>query len=264
MEKKFVIVCEGRCGSTLLLSSLSQHPQLKKIEHEVLRWDKLKYIGFIAELPNLIDKYAPLPEDLRESGKSNLESLQNIYNNFYISGDTNKILRHNVNHLVDEVFKQINGFKIPYYQYPTTHSIWDHIQKYKIIHLIRKNRFEAFISEKIARNTNVYQLDKDKEPISDTPFSVKTIDFICYCDYMEDKINYFLNKLQNSLIIYYEDLCNNWRDCIFEIEKFLEIREIELPMLYRKRIATPLNVLVTNYNEIKDTLRRYTNYLTAS
>ena len=194
--------------------------------------------------------------------KSNIESLKSIYKDFWNNGSPDKVIRHNVNQLIEEVFNQINGFKIPYYIFPIEHSAWDHIQNYKIIHLIRKNRFEAFVSMKIVNNTAIYQIEKNKQPISDIPFEINIMDFMWYSDFIEKRINHFLNKYQNSLVIYYEDLCRNWDECIFRIEEFLEIQKTKLPILYQKRIRVPLKNLITNYNYIKSVLNRYANYLT--
>lgn len=162
---------------------------------------------------------------------------------------------------VKEVFETINGFKIAYDQIhpksPVT-NVLKNIRDLKII-FMRRSYIDAVISYWMALNSHIWQREKNDSIIEDQPSAIP-IDFVKKFSHEACSNSLYYHKLfetNKTIDIEYNDLIVSWDSTIKRIQEFLGIDVQKLPMLLEKRITTPLNQLVLNYNQIVSSIIKF-------
>jgi LPS sulfotransferase NodH len=234
---KFIILCRSRTGSNFLLNQLQFHENIRMF-YEIFSQDK---------------------------------SLKEFWD--YINYDIQNVrqLKQNnpVEFLETLVFREmpINikavGFKLFYYHAQTgnTQEIWQYLQYYKelkIIHLVRKNLLQTYVSQQIALRTNSWYLKSDKQVKSNPAIAL---------DYEETKKAFEETKkleaendtfFQNHQVIkvFYEDLVkDNWAE-IAKIQNFLNVKPTPVSISTKKRSPQSLQQVIQNYSELKASFQK--------
>lgn len=210
---KFIILGNARSGTTLLNEALAKHKSIRVT-------------------------YEALHENAQEGAVS-------WRDNFDIPFAKNE-------EFLNALFKKFDGFKILYHQLNYDHLLWKYFEKNNIkkIHIIRKNLAEIAISLILCKKSNIWQKTKKDKELNETlliePAKLKA-DIIG----IENYINLYLKFLPCDLIVYYEEMINDWDNTTGEICDLLKITRIQLPKTLFKR-TQPLNSVLTNFDEHKE------------
>ncbi len=225
---KFVITSEGRTGSNYLMYLLRSHVNIL-LYTELFNRNDPKVLEYLKTERRLIQN--------DEDPKRYLE--EEVFANY----------QPNI---------KCVGFKLMYYQARTKNwsSLWDYIRDQKdikIVHMIRKNPLDRYLSLQLARRDNIYiSFDKSrgihKEPIFIDPddFELKTKHSL---KERNDIKNFFKNS--DTIEIAYEDLLDNKDKTCSKLLEYLK-----LP--YRNLISGTLRQrqknqkdMILNYDELK-------------
>jgi hypothetical protein len=218
MDKKVVVFCSGRCGSTLLCRTLSEHPQIKNTncDEPFCHWT----MGFQC-YHNFINQKLGL--NLVNKGKCSLQEVCTLMDNRYL----------------DHVFSQQDIVKVLYYQMTTNGFlkinpfIFNYILKQKnilVIHLSRINLLHCFLS----LNHTAVQTNNCGKWLTITHNNIRNhIKQWLTFERIIDSIFY-----KNSIKIYYEDLTTNFDEYIYQIEDKLGIEKIRLKQACEKMSYT--------------------------
>ena len=212
---KFILVSHARSGSNLLLSTLNSHPDI------------------VAE-----------PEIFAGHNRNKEEDFYPILNNLFCERPQN--------------VKAV-GCKIFYYH--LNKDEWQELSKItdlKVIHLIRKNKLSMITSMKVAFKTDQWGIKNESERID---VSKKQIhinnealrDSFVQIDSWQSETN---NLFKNHQIkeVFYEDFVDNFKESINEIYDFMGLPKVSdknIRIKHKKQNPEPLNQLIKNYSELK-------------
>lgn len=148
--------------------------------------------------------------------------------------------------------------KIFYYHTPQDGILMEYFRAHSnVIHLIRRNIFDVYISTILARRTGQWQLLGNHTRSSDPePFAIDRAEFE---DFRRTRIDQtrlaraFFAGSPNYREVFYEDICDRPEDCgraigeIFGVDPASEIR------IQQKRQKSLTNsALITNYSDVAD------------
>lgn len=250
---KFVLVCNGRSGSSVITKALGQHPNLN-----------------VAGEP-----FNPeINKDISEARKSesyndnvdHINTVPEVYHwlkELYNEQDINKILRkEDVTKFTDKLYSVYNGFKILYYQIPRHHVIWEHIVKIpniKIIHLVRNNFLNLALSSRMAEDSCVWQRFGN-ETIYDKAVELDPLLLKGFFEELQDKVEYFSNFLQGRMGGQYMEIeyseIFNWKKLMYKMQNFIGVEPILLSKVFKKRIIKKPIELISNYKEISNYFKK--------
>jgi len=201
------------------------------------------------------------------TGSSLLKSLLDHHPEIACSGEIFKTLQGKDTHTVWNQFfnkkpkniKQV-GCKIFYY-HPLDGGteVWDLIERdseIKIIHLIRKNRLSALVSQKIGEKTKLWSenvdrphgLNLDEKRIS-LDFEECKNTFQKISNYEEHTRRAFSNHPYTE--IYYENLAEDPISTAYELYEFLGLSKKEVVVKNKKQNPEKLSELIMNYEDLK-------------
>lgn len=215
----FVILCEPRSGSTLLHTYLNSHSQIISFG-EVLREEAERS----NQNPNeeFIDRVIFKPH----AGKLKAIGLKLFYE-YYESDVYRKCF--------EVIIQQPN---------------------IRIIHLIRNNTLQTYVSLKLAQATHVWSaINKSGENLS---IEIDTSDYKNFVESHRKHLTLFskLFSQHEMLTISYEDLVNDTSETLRSIQRFLKVDEQSLFSLLKKQNVRPLEKIVSNYRDIENELDR--------
>lgn len=218
-KERFVVLTEGRSGSTLLIMSLAQHPDITMYGEifDPKRPDDLH--GIAVTTP-----YHP-----------GLDSA----------------------HFAQQTFASATGkaagFKLLYHQVPGE-SVWDYLAntKVKIVRLSRSNLLHVMISWTVGHTTKQWHARRGETILAALPFRLEPENaerFFKHCkEYRESKAELFS---QNEVLdITYEDLTGDFLNTVHRVFDFLGLEKHDPEPLLIKTGRPPLAVL-ENYEELK-------------
>jgi LPS sulfotransferase NodH len=225
----FVILCEPRTGSTLLHTYLNFHPNIKSYG-EVIR------------------------EQVEKNHGSDPVFLPT------------KVFKPHGRHL------QAIGLKLFYFYYdhPAYSDTFKEIvqqKDIKIIHLVRKDIFQLYVSLKIAQKTNIWSSSNGNSNKKSKPkIFIKTDEFEIFAQTYIQRQHYFkmLFKPHEVLFISYEDLTTNPQTILEQAQKFLGVKPKHLLSLLKKQNIDALESVVINYDDIRKTIDQITVKISAS
>ncbi len=230
---KFVILCNGRSGSNMLVSFLNSHPNIKcfsEIFHQHAPRFGFPYQTFLSE------------EKLKALRK---KSISDFLYKYIFKGTSPRI--------------QAVGFKLIYWHcegndweaniIPTLESI----ENLKIIHLTRKNKLDQFISGKIAHENKKWVARQSSEVI---PLNSLNIDpKECVEKILENislEVKYSKRFAESKIIhVSYEDILTQENQTLSSIQSFLGVTNKQLKTRTIRQIQKPKNQFVDNYSELK-------------
>ena len=238
MFTKYVIVCQARTGSTMLSSALENH--IEVCGHgEVLnlRNDKvLEFYGLNYNQPG------PIVNLLRT--KLALSPADYLHEYVFYAGDLKAV-----------------GFKFKYEELsnPLFFGARTYLQRckdIKIIHMIRENLWERFLSEHIAINITKRFNSRD-EPIrlSELKFSLNKEKVKSSFDQTEEWQKRYFSLFSNhdSIKVCYEKFLEDPNSEFSRVTDFLNVSSVNFePLTKRISKEQSQNEMVTNLSEIKN------------
>lgn len=240
---KFIILCRSRTGSNLLLNQLQFHENIRMF-YEIFSqdqspkefWDYINY------------------------------DIQNVIN--FKQNDPIKFIETFLFREMPLNVKAV-GFKLFYYhaQKAKTQEIWQYLQDYqelKIIHLVRKNLLQTYVSQQIALTTNSWYLKSGQQVKSNPAIALdyeQTIKAFEETKKLEAENDTFFQNHQ-IIKVFYEDLVKNNRSEIAKIQNFLNVKPTPVSISTKKRSPQSLQQAIQNYSELKTNFQEspYTSF----
>lgn len=227
--RRFLVLASGRTGSTLLIRTLGQHPQ-------------------VVAYGELFRKLDTFPEHYQQFARA-----EPLYR-----ADPARFLE-------DRVFRRYPahvaavGFKI-FYEHAPQHLDWGkavwaalHSQPdLHIIHLRRLNRLRAFLSLKRAARTHEWIHYSDASA-RDQPIHLDHTETAAWFEMMHAREENYGRLLcrYRCLDLTYEELTERMDDTMRRLQEFLGLRYRPLTPRTRKRPRRPLSAEIANYHELK-------------
>ena len=224
MPIPFVIVADLRTGSTLLSSSLHQHPQVR-------------CLGELFHTSTFPDNDLPGHDRLALSGRQVVRQA--------FAGDV-----------------QAAGFRamifLPLPDRPQWADSWDALRDtpdLRVISLLRGDKLAQYASVLIADRLRVWHpspgdpvLDAENRPT----VRIDPADFHRWRDEREDLLQRRLEQLAASrlLEIEYETLVEDWPGTIHDVQTFLGVDPFPLAPSRQKQERRPIHEIVENYDEL--------------
>jgi LPS sulfotransferase NodH len=224
MPIPFVIVADLRTGSTLLSSSLDQHPQVR-------------CLGELFHTSSFPDN------DLPQHDRLNLSGRQVVRQAF--SGDV-----------------QAAGFRamifLPLPDRPQWADAWDALRNtpdLRVISLLRRDKLAQYASVLIAERLSVWHpspgdpvLDVENRPT----VRIDPADFRRWRNEREDLLQRRLKQLaaRQVLELEYESLTEDWPGTIHRVQTFLGVPPLPMAPSRQKQERRPLREIVENYAEL--------------
>lgn len=235
---KFCIISAGRSGSTLLVTLLDSHPEIRLLG-EIFN-TKGRAVQNVSDL--YIEPFCEY--QISNSAKRPWSTFNylNSLNNYPIA---NKAIG----------FKLID---IELFRYPEI-LLKLILDNYKIIHLVRDNPLDYYLSWEIVRQ-KLGQTEL-KSSFKLTPVYLDTDEMLNALEGYTRRIKRFkkiLELVPNSVVsITYEDLVKDRESIINSILKFLEIpsQDVELNSPLKKIAKGHYSEKIANYQQVKEILR---------
>jgi LPS sulfotransferase NodH len=240
---KFIILCRSRTGSNLLLNQLQFHQNIRMF-YEVFSQDQS-------------------PKEFWDYINYDIQNIRNIKQNDPIKFIETFVFREMPLNV------QAVGFKLFYYhaQEAKTQEIWQYLQanqELKIIHLVRKNLLQTYISQQIALTTNSWYLKSGKQVKNNPAIAL---------DYEQTRKAFEETKkleadndtfFQNHQVIkvFHEDLVKDNIAGMAKIQNFLNVKTTPVSISTQKRSPQSLQQVIQNYSELKANFKEspYTSF----
>jgi LPS sulfotransferase NodH len=249
---RFILLGHARCGSTLLICSLSKHPD----------------IHLFGELFNTVE------EERQRSFRSGLRFPQAARaqeegdaadpNDFYRYGDDGvAFLNRNV--FYEHAHSPLAvGFKLFYQQArstPEARRIWRYLSEHpevRVVHLVRRNLLESLLSLKVALATDEWARPRGSAAWRGQaePLRLSAGECEHYFARVERQRERARRRFQAHEVMeveYERDLCGRFGEAVRGVERFLGVPEggaAETPQL-EKQGAGRVGERVSNYEELR-------------
>lgn len=152
------------------------------------------------------------------------------------------------------------GFKIFYDQPDKLRNgkkIWQYLADMpdlKIIHLKRRNLFNAYVSLKIASKTNSWLVTHKRQIRDDVRVSLRYRGCMHFFSSIQKSISLYNNIFgdKQHLEIFYEDMVSDGPACMTKVQTFLNVDPRVLKSSIIKQSSGPVSKYVKNYRELKE------------
>lgn len=227
--------------------------------------NRLSYYGTKAIGSSNFTKFIVLTK--ARSGSNLLLSLLDCHSNVYVRGeefkDVTPATYKNVwdfHWAKQPYFIKAAGLKI-FYDHPQTGDcpkLWDDLiadRSIKVIHLIRKNSLQAFLSLQLAKKNDVWYLKQSDRKTNYDPGTI-TIDpdalLNAHNQALENQQK-FDDLFRDHAIqhLYYEDLANNQLETVHKATEFLNLPLHKPHTDEKKAVTKPIRDVIKNYDELK-------------
>jgi hypothetical protein len=148
--------------------------------------------------------------------------------------------------------------KIFYYHTPADSPLMKHFhENCNVIHLIRRNLFDCYVSGALARMTGQWQgFEGDATTRPPEPFTIDRADLEKFLRQRTKEIEltraYFAGKSQ-YYEVFYEDIASGAYDCAKAIGKIFDAKaDTNISVRQRKQKALPNSKLIANYDDVSD------------
>lgn len=233
-KTKFVILSQGRCGSTLVQGTLECHPDAEafgEIFHEN-QYDRARF-----------------------------ESLRG---QFYRDGnDAAEFLREVVFGGSPPNVRAV-GFKLMYGQARESDAslrAWDLLRsntKICVIHLYRLDLLECYCSYEVANRSQQWYLPDLEERIDVSPFEIEPRHFIGFCESALAWRAWAMRAFSDHPVLevqYERDLCANFSGAMARIQEFVGLRALPLTPPIRKQAVIAPDQQLSNFAQLKAACR---------
>jgi LPS sulfotransferase NodH len=230
---KFIILCRSRTGSNFLLNQLQFHENIRMF-YEVFSQDQS-------------------PKEFWDYINYDIQNIRNIKQNDPIQFIETFLFRE-----MPLNVKAV-GFKLFYYhaQEVKAQEVWQYLQanqELKIIHLVRKNLLQTYVSQQIALATNSWYLKSGKQVQSNPAIALdyeQTRKAFEETKKLESDNDTFFQNHQ-ILKVFYEDLVQDNLEEIAKIQNFLNVKPTPVSISTKKRSPQSLQQVIQNYSELKN------------
>ena len=240
-KKKFCVVSAQRSGSTWLIQLLNSHHQIKTFNAE----------PFLQQENWFDDVFVPYHHFKQNSTDSRFQTMFKYLD----------ILEE-----YDSEPHDIIGFKIMYNQikeYPEF-LIKILLDKYRIVHLVRRNHLDVLISGSVAKQYGVYHVKKATSGIR--AVTIETASLIDRLDYFENRYRLFKSLLKifplPVLEVNYESLAKNKNETLKLIADFIQAdsQSLTLDSKLKKVNSGSYQEKIANYEQVAAILKQHSKY----
>ncbi|MGF1590404.1 MAG: sulfotransferase [Pleurocapsa sp.] len=229
---KFIILCRSRSGSNLLLNQLQSHQNIRMF-YEVFSQDNSS-----KEFWDYINYDLDRIRDLKQNNPLEL---------------VNSFIYRTMPLQVKAV-----GFKLFYYHARTgkQQEIWQYLKdspEIKLIHLVRRNLLQTYVSQQIALATNTWYATSDRHqttPAIQLNYE-KTLAAFEQTKKLEQENEDFFRDHQ-LLKVFYEDLIKDNLQEITKVQNFLGVTPTSVYISTKKQLPNSLQKSIQNYAELKN------------
>lgn len=244
---KFVLLGHKRCGSTLLAASLNYHENVYMFGEVFNESDEERQKAYRS---GLIGCQAARHHDLTE-------------HDYYRSGDAARFLDRAVYY--EHYWEPVSvGFKM-FYEHCRADAgatkAWDYLIAHKevrVIHLLRLNLLDTFLSLTIARKTNEWARFKGAGEASPAeapePFDLSPA--LCEDYFLE--ITRDRQAAQASFrdhpvleLTYEDDICRRYQESFDSICDFIQVPRMRAHMMFEKQAVRKPSQQIRNYADLK-------------
>lgn len=230
---KFLIVCNGRTGSNMLISYLNSHPSIvcyREVFHH--------------HAPNMGLEYESLL-DKEEMKKLSLIDPLAFLRRYVFKGYPAKV--------------KAVGFKLIYWQamgseyYEKLPRLLAAIEGLKVIHLVRSNKLDLVVSKKVALKTNKWLALNRKETHAGMKVSISPSEMEESLDLNTALEEHFGQLFSGcpGIKVSYEDIVEDPQKEIGKILSFLGLPGTNLKTGTHKQLPEKPSAIVENYRELK-------------
>lgn len=148
--------------------------------------------------------------------------------------------------------------KIFYYHTQADGPLMRHFHnRSNVIHLIRRNLFDVYVSETIAHQTGKWQSWVGEDTVRQPePFRIERSDFDKFFEKRTEEIRFaraYFGGDSNYHEVFYEDIAGDPNHCANAIARIYGIDPAPSITINRRKQKTEANeALITNYSEVKD------------
>lgn len=247
---KFIIFTTQRSGSTVLIRTLDEHPEIfcagelfqtsQEMHHA--EWH-FKAWGFNSK-------------DHTMQRLNKIINYPNLY--FYSIPHIQKFFASNVKG------EKARGFKLMFTQIKTAPHLWNYLKQTntKVIVLVRNNVFKTILSRyRKAENRAAHAFEENNAFIRFYVPGKKLLPQMRELEQVNNNLIKFSEEMQR-LIINYEDF-DNWDNMIYKVQTFLNVTPLSIKPVLKKVGATRWQDEVINFSEIEQLLKQnnFTQYL---
>jgi LPS sulfotransferase NodH len=248
----FILLAHPRSGSTLLVRSLGEHPNVR----------------MFGELFN--DEEEERERAFSQISRCAVARRRGIDASMYYreGEDGGRFVHEKVfyKRYSEEVTKSV-GFKIFYEQArenSEAKKVWEYLlanRDVRVIHLRRRNLLETYLSLRVASLTNEWTQPKGREPAARPELFPSGLEPEACASYFDRIAAYRLWvercwKERALLTLDYEtDLCSNYDETLRRIEDFLEVDHQPAEQKLEKQARCHPRERIGNYDELKEYFR---------
>lgn len=237
---KFILLARQRTGSTVIVHSLDQHPEIycdgeifcpgKKKHHPSVQFPFIKYLR--TSKPYI--KYLQIPWGLMHTNSFLKTFFQQT------EADTTTCV----------------GFKLMLSQikmFPLLHFWLDKDDIKKVV-LVRDNALDILVSGQLAKRSGISHVNKgENRPDFRITLKTRTLKNKLRKIEQDNRRLYEYAADSNALLLRYENLFN-WEKTMKQLQNFLNVKQTTLPAVHRKRSRRSLKDNIENFNEVASEL----------
>ena len=232
-----VLISEQRTGSNLLLGQLSQHP-------DITNFSEIFNPKQVSAIPHALSREEYMALKARNPTKL-------LHDHIFPASEINgkppihifKLQYHNI--------KSANGTRIMELLTPLSEDL-------QVIHLIRRNAFERYVSKLNAEKTSKYFVSKGREqPRPPDPYPVARGEARRAMRHYLDDVNMIKKMVRgwpHRLTVRYEELVAQRIKTINQIFEFLSLEPIR-PEVRSQKQSIPARFQVRNYEKLREHFR---------
>lgn len=256
MGKPIFLISTQRSGTNLFRRAISQNEMFQEFSEPFA--PRSDY-GFWFLKTKLIesnkDLVIPTPENQNYIFKEFLE---------YFSSHCTKEY-----YIIDIKYDSVEHFNSVWHNPCSRPNLFELIKKYNIpvIHLIRSNYLEVYISSLLASRTQVWVADASSNPTEDSPqenlIEVDLQELIQAVKNRENQVELFksyVNSCPQCLNLFYENLLSEdgtelSKQVVQKIKKLLEFDNDFQTSVVTRKLAPSLSKLIKNYDQVAAVMR---------
>ena len=136
-------------------------------------------------------------------------------------------------------------------------DFWDHLPKgIRMIQLRRRNLLRRFVSHKKSKQTGVWnRYGDDKKPLK-KQVDIDVNDVLKDAEFAKACWKSTTNRYPNSLVVFYEDLCDHWEREMAKVQEFLGVQPFADIAPTSNKLARSLREDVANFDHVAQVLRK--------
>lgn len=239
---RFILLAHGRCGSSLITESLARHPEVR-VGGEL----------FHCEEEPRRRAFRPL---------NGTESATHHESRHYRSGtNAARFLEHDVFHERPGI--RAVGFKMFYVHARSNaneREAWNYLltnNDIRVIHLIRTNMLESYISLRVASITGEWERPRDSSaPRVEAP-TLELEPKVCEAHFNQELAwrQWGRESFRHHPFLeieYDKDVCTRFQAVMNEIQDFLDIARLPASQLLEKQSRRSTREAIINFDELKN------------